>query len=83
MYFDWATQNVIPYPLDLHKREVRKRTDQETIIVWARYYQVLDAIALYKRELKATYGDNTEDSRDNAKQIRKLLEEAVTDLDAY
>lgn len=83
MYFDWATQNVIPYPLDLHKREVRKRTDDETIIVWARYYQVLDAIAMYKRELKSTYSENSEESRDKAKQIRKLLEEAVTDLDAY
>jgi len=43
----------------------------------------LDAIANYKRELKKTYANNDEDSRDAAKEIRKLLEEAAGDLDEY
>jgi len=43
----------------------------------------LDAIADLKRELKSAYANNDEDSRDNAKDIRKLLEEAAGDLDEY
>lgn len=74
---------MIPYPQDLHKRVIRKGTNASTIIIWARYYQVLDAIAMYKRELKKTYKENDEESRDRAKQLRKLLEEAASDLDNY
>jgi len=62
---------------------VRKKTSPATIIVWARYYQVMDAIAAYKRELKDTYAKNDEDSRQKAKELRKVLEEAVGDLENY
>lgn len=43
----------------------------------------MDAIASYKKSLKELYSKTDQESKDNAKELRKALEEAVGDLEIY
>merc|ERR1712166_910683 len=83
VYFDWESENVIPFPLDLHVKEIRRKIKPDTIAAWSRFYQVKDVIKRYKEELKATYAKIDDEARARAIELRKLLEDAVKDLDDY
>lgn len=74
---------MIPFPLDLHVKEIRRKIKPDTIAAWSRFYQVKDVIKRYKEELKVTYSKIDDESRARALELRKMLEDAVKDLDDY
>jgi len=43
----------------------------------------MDAISNYKKSLKELYSKTDQESKDQAKELRKALEEAVGDLEVY